>query len=125
MSASCTSFSSDSCLATFGELGLSPSSKKRLELPLEDGKFRVLINHEKTFVFVEIKAKTRISKLFDRFAKKLGLDLSLLRFNFEGIRLRDDDTPDSLNMERYDEDGNANANKIDVNVLQVGGRAAR
>ncbi|PPR02561.1 hypothetical protein CVT24_001942 [Panaeolus cyanescens] len=64
-------------------------------------------------VFFKIKRSTKLSKLQGAYANKVGKDVSSIRFLYEGVRINDDDTPASLDMEDND--------TIDVMVEQVGG----
>ena len=51
----------------------------------------------------------------DAYCQRQGLSSNQCRFIFDGERLKDDDTPDKLEMENGDE--------IDVMVEQTGGGA--
>jgi len=64
-------------------------------------------------VFFKIKRTTKLSKLQGAYANKVGKDVNSIRFLYDGTRINDDDTPDSLDMEDND--------TIDVMVEQVGG----
>ncbi|KAF8633118.1 hypothetical protein AX15_001499 [Amanita polypyramis BW_CC] len=67
-------------------------------------------------VYFKIKRSTKLSKLQGAYANKVGKDVGSIRFLYDGVRIQDDDTPASLDME----DGDT----IDVMVEQVGGRGA-
>ncbi|KAF8460446.1 ubiquitin-related domain-containing protein [Russula ochroleuca] len=64
-------------------------------------------------VFFKIKRTTKLSKLQGAYANKVGKDVGSIRFLYDGTRINDDDTPQSLDMEDND--------TIDVMVEQVGG----
>jgi len=64
-------------------------------------------------VFFKIKRTTKLSKLQGAYANKVGKDVGSIRFLYDGTRINDDDTPESLDMEDND--------TIDVMVEQVGG----
>ncbi|KAJ7591148.1 small ubiquitin-related modifier [Mycena floridula] len=64
-------------------------------------------------VFFKIKRSTKLSKLQGAYASKVGKDVSSIRFLYDGVRISDEDTPSSLDMEDND--------TIDVMVEQVGG----
>jgi len=64
-------------------------------------------------VFFKIKRNTKLSKLQAAYANKVGKDVGSIRFLYDGTRISDDDTPNSLDMEDND--------TIDVMVEQVGG----
>ncbi|KAI9065733.1 small ubiquitin-like modifier [Trametes sanguinea] len=67
-------------------------------------------------VFFKIKRNTKLSKLQGAYANKVGKDVNSIRFLYDGVRIGEDDTPASLDMEDND--------SIDVMVEQVGGRSA-
>ncbi|PVF96615.1 ubiquitin-like protein [Serendipita vermifera] len=64
-------------------------------------------------VFFKIKTNTKLTKLRSAYAQKVGKDLNSIRFLYDGNRINEDDTPNSLGMEDND--------SIDVMVEQVGG----
>ena len=66
-----------------------------------------------TEIFFKIKRSTVLKKLMDAYCTRQGLNNNQCRFIFDGERLKDDDTPDKLEMENGDE--------IDVMVEQTGG----
>ncbi len=66
-----------------------------------------------TEIFFKIKRSTQLKKLMDAYCTRQGLSGNQCRFIFDGERLKDDDTPDKLEMENGDE--------IDVMVEQTGG----
>ena len=66
-----------------------------------------------TEIFFKIKRSTQLKKLMDAYCQRQGLSGNQCRFIFDGERLKDDDTPDKLEMENGDE--------IDVMVEQTGG----
>ncbi|KAJ7453705.1 small ubiquitin-related modifier [Mycena galericulata] len=84
-------------------------------------------------VFFKIKRSTKLSKLQGAYASKVGKDVGSIRFLYDGARINDDDTPQSLDME---DNGALSlfppfplsaltpplpADTIDVMVEQVGG----
>jgi len=64
-------------------------------------------------VFFKIKRNTKLSKLQLAYAQKIGKDVGTIRFLYDGDRINEEDTPQSLDMEEND--------AIDVMVEQVGG----
>ncbi|KAH9961922.1 small ubiquitin-related modifier [Russula dissimulans] len=64
-------------------------------------------------VYFKIKRTTKLSKLQGAYANKVGKDVGSIRFLYDGARINDDDTPQTLEMEDND--------TIDVMVEQVGG----
>ena len=67
-----------------------------------------------TEIYFKIKRSTALKKLMDAYCQRQGLGQNQCRFIFDGERIKDDDTPDGLEMENGDE--------IDVMVEQTGGR---
>lgn len=65
-------------------------------------------------VFFKIKRSTKLQKLQGAYASKVGKDVSSIRFLYDGVRIQEEDTPASLEMDDDD--------TIDVMVEQVGGR---
>ena len=66
-----------------------------------------------TEIFFKIKKSTQLKKLMDAYCQRQGLSNNQCRFIFDGERIKEDDTPDTLEMENGDE--------IDVMVEQTGG----
>ncbi len=66
-----------------------------------------------TEIFFKIKRTTQLKKLMEAYCTRQGLSANQCRFIFDGERLKDDDTPDKLEMENGDE--------IDAMVEQTGG----
>lgn len=64
-------------------------------------------------VFFKIKRTTKLSKLQGAYANKVGKDVNSIRFLYDGARINDEDTPNTLDMDDND--------TIDVMVEQVGG----
>ncbi|KAJ3806523.1 small ubiquitin-related modifier [Lentinula lateritia] len=64
-------------------------------------------------VFFKIKRVTPLRKLLGAYATKVGKEPHTIRFLYDGARINDSDTPESLEMEDND--------TIDVMVEQVGG----
>ncbi|GHJ85848.1 hypothetical protein NliqN6_2250 [Naganishia liquefaciens] len=64
-------------------------------------------------VFFKIKRTTKLNKLKTAYAERVGKQMNAIRFFYEGRKVLDDDTPESLELE----DGDA----IEVQLEQVGG----
>ncbi|KAH8090908.1 ubiquitin-related domain-containing protein [Filobasidium floriforme] len=64
-------------------------------------------------VFFKIKRTTRLNKLKNAYAERVGKNVAAIRFFYDGNRVNDDDTPDSLDLEEGD--------SIEVALEQVGG----
>ncbi|KAJ7748448.1 ubiquitin-like protein, partial [Mycena olivaceomarginata] len=50
----------------------------------------------------KIKRSTKLHKLQGAYASKVGKDIGSIRFLYDGERIKDDDTPASLDMEDND-----------------------
>jgi len=68
-------------------------------------------------VFFKCKADTKLEKLMRAFCQRQGVAIESVRFLFDGNRIRENQTPNELDME----DGDS----IDVVVAQVGGSIRR
>lgn len=66
-----------------------------------------------TTVFFKCKPDTKLEKLMRAFCQRQGVAMESVRFLFDGNRIRENQTPNELEME----DGDS----IDVVVAQVGG----
>ncbi|KAJ9099718.1 hypothetical protein QFC20_005596 [Naganishia adeliensis] len=64
-------------------------------------------------VFFKIKRTTKLNKLKNAYADRVGKQVNSIRFFYDGRRVQDEDTPESLELE----DGDA----IEVQLEQVGG----
>ena len=64
-------------------------------------------------IFFKIKKSTQLKKLMEACCQRQGLSNNQCRFIFDGERIKDDDTPETLEMDNGDE--------IDVMVEQTGG----
>ena len=69
-----------------------------------------------TEIYFKIKRSIQLKKLMDAYCNKQGLCTNWCRFMFDGECLKEDDTPDKLELE--------NGDKIDVIVEQTGGDPA-
>lgn len=67
-------------------------------------------------VFFKIKATTKLGKLMDAYATRTGHEANTMRFIFDGVKVKPDDTPVDLDMSDND--------RIDVMVEQIGGAAS-
>jgi small ubiquitin-related modifier len=63
--------------------------------------------------FFKIKTTTKLSKVIDAYCDRQALDRTSVRFLFEGSRIQDDDTPESLEMDDGDQ--------IQAMIEQTGG----
>jgi small ubiquitin-related modifier len=61
----------------------------------------------------KVKKSTKMSKIFDTFASRKGLSVNMIRFMYDGKRVKAEDTPKMLEMEDDDQ--------IDVVLQQEGG----
>jgi small ubiquitin-related modifier len=54
-------------------------------------------------MFFKIKKTTKMSKVFETYAKRKGLQPTSLRFLLDGGKVKDDDTPKLLELEDQDQ----------------------
>ena len=64
-------------------------------------------------MFFKIKKTTRMSKVFETYAQRKGIQAQSLRFLLDGERIQGDNTPKMLEMEDQDQ--------IDAVLEQTGG----
>ncbi|CCH43773.1 hypothetical protein BN7_3327 [Wickerhamomyces ciferrii] len=64
-------------------------------------------------IFFKIKRATPLKRLMEAFAKRQGKSLNSIRFLFEGQRVKEDATPDEMDLE----DGDV----IEAHQEQIGG----
>jgi small ubiquitin-related modifier len=63
--------------------------------------------------FFKIKKTTKMSKVIASYASRKGIQPQSLRFHLDGERIKDDDTPEGLDLEDQDQ--------IDCMLEQTGG----
>jgi len=73
-----------------------------------------VVGADSSEIAFKIKRTTPLSKLMAAYIQKTGQDPTSVRFLFEGTRVNDHDTPESLDMEDDDQ--------IQVLVQQLGGK---
>lgn len=64
-------------------------------------------------VYFKVRKTTKMRKLFQAFCKRSNVDPSTMRFFFQGERIQEDETPESLGLKEGD--------KIESFVRQVAG----
>ncbi|KKY28668.1 putative ubiquitin-like protein smt3 [Phaeomoniella chlamydospora] len=80
------------------------TSTEHLNIKVTDG------NNE---VFFKIKRTTQLRKLMAAFCERQGKQPSTVRFLFDGTRVREEDSPESLDM--------ADGDTLEVHQEQIGG----
>lgn len=63
---------------------------------------QVRVSDSNTEVYFRVKRDTPLRRVFEGFCKRTGKDIKSLRFLYEGERINEDDTPQSLDMENED-----------------------
>jgi len=63
--------------------------------------------------FFKIKKTTKMSKVFSTYAQRKGVQVGSLRFLLDGERIKEGDTPKTLELEENDQ--------VDCMLEQVGG----
>ncbi|KAJ7119639.1 hypothetical protein C8R44DRAFT_788583 [Mycena epipterygia] len=96
---------------------LSAAVQQRLKESPRTGYIRLNIAYGKTYQLFDMKRDKTFHSPMQKFAEKINQELSSLRFHFDGVRVRETDTPASLEMDESDVLGNT----IEVNVMQIGG----
>ncbi|EDN03905.1 ubiquitin-like modifier SUMO [Histoplasma capsulatum] len=81
--------------------------------PPATGHLNIKVTDNNNEVFFKIKRTTQLKKLMEAFCTRQGKDLSSVRFLFDGTRVRQDDTPDTLDM--------ADGDTLEVHQEQIGG----
>ncbi|PWN99333.1 ubiquitin-like protein [Tilletiopsis washingtonensis] len=82
-----------------------PEGADQLNIKVKDG--------DGNEVFFKVKKSTRLGKLRKAYAERMGKPENTVRFLYDGTRVNDDDTAESLEIEDQDE--------IDAMVEQLGG----
>ncbi|OAX79089.1 hypothetical protein ACJ72_06593 [Emergomyces africanus] len=88
-----------------------PQENQGAAAPTEHLNIKVTDNNNE--VFFKIKRTTQLKKLMEAFCSRQGKDISSVRFLFDGTRVRQDDTPDTLDM--------ADGDTLEVHQEQIGG----
>ncbi|KAF7361408.1 Ubiquitin-like protein SMT3 [Mycena sanguinolenta] len=98
-----------------------PTWRLRLQLsafPPHEDKVRVKIQFGEHYQLFDMKKDKDFGVAMSRFAQKINHELASLRFHYDGSRVRESDTPNSLQMDELDTTG---GNIIDVALMQIGG----
>lgn len=85
------------------EVAENPSEHITLKVKSQDG----------NEVFFKIKRGTQLKKLMEAYCSRNGVNISTVRFLFDGQRIQETNTPNDLNLEENDQ--------IDAMVEQTGG----
>lgn len=73
-----------------------------------------VVNQAKDEMFFKVKKSTKMSKIMEAYASRLGVAATNLCFTFDGTKLDANSTPKMLEMDENDQ--------IDVLLEQVGGK---
>ncbi|KAL9050985.1 MAG: hypothetical protein Q9162_006305 [Coniocarpon cinnabarinum] len=90
----------------------SPEPPKPDE-PQQTEHLNVKVTDNNNEVFFKIKRSTQLKKLMDAFCDRSGKNRRSVRFLFDGTRVADIDTPESLDM--------ADGDTLEVHQEQIGG----
>lgn len=88
-------------------------SEPKPEAKTETEHINIKVTDSSTDVFFKIKKTTQLKKVMDAFCKRTGKESSALRFLYEGERINDTDTPESLDI--------GDGDLIEAHSEQVGG----
>ncbi|KAJ7640417.1 hypothetical protein DFH06DRAFT_1184951 [Mycena polygramma] len=80
------------------------------------GYVRIKMQLDQSFAFFYMKKEKLLGKAMGMFAKKINHEPAYLRFYFDGNRVKETDTPVSLDMDDQDTE-----NIVDVHLMQLGG----
>ena len=92
-------------MTTEGEKGETEQGSDTITLKVKD--------QAQAEMLFKVKKSTKMGKIMDAYAARMGVSVNSYRFTFDGQRLTPDTTPKMLEME--DED------QIEVQLEQVGG----
>ncbi|KAJ7216276.1 hypothetical protein B0H12DRAFT_343201 [Mycena haematopus] len=88
-------------------------------VPPQEGKIRLQIQYGPHYQLFDMKKDKELGTAMRRFAEKINHELASLRFHYDGTRIKEEDTPMSLQMDESDTFG---GNLIEVNLMQIGGQ---
>ena len=91
----------------------TPQEQTAVKPEADDNLLQLRVTDNNTDVFFRVKRTTPLRRVIDGFCKRTGKDPSSMRFLYEGERISEDDTPESLGMENED--------LIEALTQQVGG----
>ncbi|RKF53987.1 Ubiquitin-like protein SMT3 [Golovinomyces cichoracearum] len=92
----------------------SPSVPEKSEAPAPPTEhLNIKVTDNNNEVFFKIKRTTPLKKLMDAFCERQGRSPSSVRFLFEGSRVQNTDSPESLDM--------ADGDTLEVHQEQIGG----
>ncbi|EAL64270.1 hypothetical protein DDB_G0286189 [Dictyostelium discoideum AX4] len=84
------------------------------EAPVKDEHINLKVkNQGGGEVFFKIKRSTPLKKLMEAYCQRQGLNYASCRFLFDGVRVKEDATPNQLGMENED--------VLDCALMQTGG----
>lgn len=104
---------SDETTSTANQEAVPAVKPEQSEASRADDQLQIKVTDNTTEVFFRVKRQTPLRRVIDGFCRRTGKDPKSLRFLYEGDRIADNDTPESLGMEDEDE--------IQALTQQVGG----
>ncbi|KAJ6510583.1 hypothetical protein C8R45DRAFT_1161293 [Mycena sanguinolenta] len=87
-----------------------------VDRPPHEGKIRIKMQYGAQSQLFDLRKNLELGVAMRNFAKKINQELSSLRFFYDETRVREADTPSSLDMDELDTTG---GNLIDVALMQV------
>ncbi|GHP09788.1 hypothetical protein PPROV_000852300 [Pycnococcus provasolii] len=79
-----------------------------------DGQLQIKVKaQDGSEMFFKVKPSTKMGKVFAAYASKKSVEQRSVKFLFDGNRIKEDDTPESLGLENDDE--------VDAMLEMVGG----
>ncbi|KAF7293259.1 hypothetical protein HMN09_01204300 [Mycena chlorophos] len=97
----------------------TPYPSPPLEYDRPSRKVRVRFDYMDHMLTIEQKPNTPLGRSFEVFAREINLERALLRFTYNGVSVRDDETPVKLGMTSDSKD--RSNNQIQVFLQQIGG----
>jgi len=91
----------------------SPADGKPDPPPQQSEHLNIKVTDNNNEVFFKIKRSTKLEKLMNAFCERQGKDMKTVRFLFDGVRVRAEDSPDTLDM--------SDGDTLEVHQEQIGG----
>lgn len=84
------------------EHGQSPGAGGNTEEAPKTEHLNIKVTDNNNEVFFKIKRTTALKKLMDAFCERQGKNTNTVRFLFDGARVNQNDTPDSVSQRLHD-----------------------
>ena len=101
------------CSETHTHMAEHLDTEVKPEPPASDKLKLCIVSSDGSEVYFCVKPHTRLGKLMDVYCERQGINVNAIRILFDGSRIRENDTPESLGM--------VDGDMLDAMVQQVGG----